>query len=138
MKDKLERDFKRDRSGKHAKTLDKRMDMMEKVDRPPEIRTFTIPLDAKIGSGNFKDHDIVLEHGVCGYMQPVGTDSPADANSGGNVLVRELDLGISFGERIVLLGGNGMGKSTSFKTITVVVGNLMQEHERYVRCGLLV
>ncbi len=132
--DKFARGFKRDRasgSAKKAKAIEKRIDQMEKVEKPIERDPFEIPLEAEVVSGTL---DVRMSDVVAGY--PDGFS------------VGPLSLEIRFKNRVGILGLNGSGKSTILKTITgqleplagsveigsgVRFGNMMQEHETLPR-----
>ncbi len=62
------------------------------------------------------DPMLVLEGVSCGYRQALDDEGHPVAG-GVRIVVRDLDLRISPGERIGLLGANGQGKSTVVKTI---------------------
>lgn len=137
--DKFLRGFKRDRaggSGRKAKTIEKRIDQMEKVEKPIERDPFEIQLKAEIGSGTL---DIRLIDVVAGY--PDGFS------------IGPLSFEARYGSRIGIMGLNGTGKSTLLKTITgqlaarggtieigssVKIGNMMQEHESLPRVQTLL
>lgn len=128
--DKFLRGFKRDRagsSGKAAKVLEKRIEQMEKIERPITRDAFRITLEARKVDGS---KDIVLSGLVAGYA---GTD----------VSIGPVDLSIHYGKRVLILGLNGVGKSTLVRTISgeleplsgtvsrgtgLVLGNFTQEH----------
>ena len=132
--DKFLRGFKRDRAGRSsriAKSIEKRIEQMDKVEKPIERDPFEIPLNAAINPGAL---DVRLTKVVAGY--PNGfTIGPAS-------------LEIRYGSRVGIMGLNGSGKSTILKTVTgqllphsgvieicsgVRIGNMMQEHETLPR-----
>ena len=132
--DKFLRGFKRDRAGKSgrkAKVIEKRIDQMEKVEKPIERDPFEIQLKAEVGSGTL---DIRLVDVLAGY--PDGfTLGPVSFEA-------------RYGNRVGIMGLNGTGKSTLLKTITgqlvasggmieigsgVKIGNMMQKHESLPR-----
>ena len=133
-KDKLLRGFKRDRarrSGKRAKAIEKRIEQMEKIEKPVERAPFEIPLKAEKGHGNL---DVRLTNVIVGY--PDGFS------------IGPISLWIRYGERVGIMGLNGSGKSTLLKTIagylkpkiglvevglSVQLGDMMQEHESLPR-----
>ena len=137
--DKFLRGFKRDRaggSGRKAKVIEKRIEQMDKVERPIERDPFEIPLEAGVGSGT---HDICLTDVVAGY--PNGFS------------VEPMSFDVRFKSRVGIMGLNGSGKSTILKTITgvlpalrgkieigsgVKLGNMMQEHESLSRTETLL
>lgn len=132
--DKFLQGFKRNRASKSsrvAKAIEKRVEQMEKVERPIERDPFEIPIDAKIGSGTL---DIRLTNVVAGYSNCFK--------------VGPMSFEIRYGSRVGIMGLNGTGKSTLLKTITgqllplsgeieigssVRIGNMMQEHETLPR-----
>jgi ATPase subunit of ABC transporter with duplicated ATPase domains len=127
--DKFSRGVRRDRaakSSKAAKAIEQRLIQMEKVERPKEKPSLTIPLNLseKYTKYNIELKDVVAIVGKF-RLGPISIDIP-------------------FGSRIGILGINGSGKSTLLKTIigqiipkegkvllnnSLVIGNLMQEHE---------
>ena len=135
--DKFLRGFKRNRAGKSsriAKTIDKRIEQMDKVEKPMERDPFEIPLEAKVGSGVL---DIRLVDVLAGYAD--------------SFKIGPLSLEIRYGNRIGIMGLNGTGKSTLLKTITkqlpslggkiemgsgIKIGNMMQEHETLPRSSI--
>jgi ATP-binding cassette subfamily F protein 3 len=132
--DKFLRGFKRDRaggSGRKAKVIEKRIDQMEKVEKPIERDPFEIPLKAEVGSGTL---DIRLVDVVVGYSD--------------GFTIGPVSFEARYGSRVGIMGLNGTGKSTILKTITsqlvaqggiievgsgVKIGNMMQEHESLPR-----
>ncbi|MDO8594119.1 MAG: ABC-F family ATP-binding cassette domain-containing protein [bacterium] len=136
--DKFLRGFKRDqagRSGRGAKAIEKRIEQMEKVERPVERSAFTIPIEADDGHG---DRNVVVTDLIVGYAD--------------TFKVGPISFGVEYGERVGIMGLNGSGKSTLLKTVTGVlqplsgtvkigsnlrVGNLMQEHESLPRNEIL-
>ncbi len=131
--DKFLRGFKRDqaaKSSKAAKAIEKRIEQMDKVEKPMERKPFEIPLDARVDSGalNVRVTDVTV-----GYLE---------------FIVGPLSFEIRYGNRVGILGLNGTGKSTLLKTITgemrpvsgfveigsgIRIGNMMQEHETLPR-----
>jgi len=128
--DKFLRGFKRDRaskSGRTAKAIEKRIDQMEKVEKPIEREPLEIPLEAERNSGVL---DIRLIKLVAGYAD--------------GFRIGPISLELRYGNRVNIMGLNGSGKTTLLKTIVeqlvplagrveigsgVRTGNLMQEHE---------
>jgi ATP-binding cassette, subfamily F, member 3 len=131
------RGFKRDQaahSAKTAKALEKRIERIEKIDRPHERNPFEIPLAAKVRPGVL---DLKLTEVYAGYEG--GNDS---------FKIGPLSIEVAYGNRIGIMGLNGSGKSTLLKTITgelaplsgsvsrgsgLRIGNLMQAHETLPR-----
>lgn len=132
--DKFLRGFKRDRAGKSskaAKAIEKRIEQMDKVEKPAERKPFEIPLEAE------SDHGML---GVCLNNVVAGYD--------GVFSIGPLSFEAHYGNRIGLMGLNGSGKSTLLKVITgqlaplrgkieigsgLRIGNMMQEHETLPR-----
>jgi len=134
--DTMQRDFKRDRAGRSggkAKALESLRDSEAAVERVVDRAPLRIVLDTARGG---LDSHIMLGDAVLGYPE-----------SGPLPLV-PLTLRIDFGERVAIVGVNGVGKSTLLKSLTgtleplggsvhlgreLRVGNLMQEHESLPR-----
>jgi ATPase subunit of ABC transporter with duplicated ATPase domains len=132
--DKFLKGFKRNRAGKSsrvAKVIEKRIDQMDKIDKPVERTPFEIPLKAETGSGTLtiRVSDIVAGYHRGFTIGPLSFDAP-------------------YGSRVGIMGLNGSGKSTLLKTITghlppisgsvaigsgVRMGSMMQEHETLPR-----
>jgi ATPase subunit of ABC transporter with duplicated ATPase domains len=133
-KDKMIRGARRDRATKSAarsKAIERRLGQMKKVKKPRERPPLIVSLQAQ---ENKAKQFIRLENVTGGY------------NS--NFHIGPINLDISYGSRIGILGANGSGKSTLLKLITrelqpergrivigssLVIGNLMQEHENLPR-----
>lgn len=132
--DKFLKNFKRDRAGKSskvAKSIEKRIEQMDKVEKPIERKPFEIPLETEVDSGNL---NICLTDVVAGYF--------------GVFSIGPLSFEVKYKDRVGIMGLNGTGKSTLLKTITnqmipisgevkigsgVRIGNMMQEHETLPR-----
>jgi ATP-binding cassette subfamily F protein 3 len=128
--DKMLRDFKREQSAHSSKTgkaIEKRIEHMEKIEKPEERKPFEIPLEAHAKSNTL---DIRLSKIVAGYEHLFS--------------LKPISIEIPYGNRVGIIGLNGSGKSTLLKTITgrqkplagklyigsgIRFGNLMQEHE---------
>ncbi|MFA6295126.1 MAG: ABC-F family ATP-binding cassette domain-containing protein [Candidatus Paceibacterota bacterium] len=132
--DKFLRGFKRDKaakSSKVAKAIEKRIEQMDKVEKPVERKPFEILLGAEINPGTL---DVNISDLVVGYPE--------------SFVLGPLSLEIRYGNRVGIMGLNGAGKSTLLKAITgeslpisgkveigsgIKVGNMMQEHETLPR-----
>jgi len=133
--DLLQRDFRRDRagrSGRKAKAVEALRDSAPAVERVVDRAPLRIDLDDALGAGT--DASIMLGDLLLGYDRPL--------------FARPLSLRVDFGERVAIVGYNGVGKSTLLKTLTgdlpplagevhlgreLRLGNLMQEHESLPR-----
>lgn len=132
--DKFLKGFKRDRatkSSKAAKAIEKRVEQMDKVEKPIERKPFEIPLNAESDSGTL---DVFLSDVVIEYSN--------------TFRIGPLSFEARYGSRVGVMGLNGTGKSTLLKTITgqmvpthgkievgsgIRIGNMMQEHETLPR-----
>lgn len=132
--DKFLRGFKRDQAGKSsrvAKSLEKRIEQMDKIEKPVERDPFEISLEAETVSGTL---NIRLINVVAGYAD--------------GFRVGPVSFEVGYGDRVGIMGLNGSGKSTLLKTITgqllplsgkieigsgIKIGNMMQEHETLPR-----
>ncbi len=132
--DKFLRGFKRDQAGRSsrvAKTIEKRIEQMDKVEKPVERSPLEIPLSAESKSGTL---DMRLSGVVAGYK--------------GGFSIGPISLELRYGNRVGIMGLNGSGKSTLLKAVTgqiqltsgsvdtgsgVRMGNMMQEHDNLPR-----
>lgn len=129
--DKLTSNFKKERATKKfttsAKAMEERQRRLNKVERPLTRDPLIIPLAPQSGATK---NSIILKKVCFGYRSGF---------QGGPI-----NLKVTFGSRLVILGNNGAGKSTLLKTIAgelpllagvrvcgekLVFGYLMQEHE---------
>lgn len=132
--DKFLRGFKRDRaagSARVAKALERRIEQMEKIEKPVEREPLTIPLISDQNNGSL---DLRIEKLIAGYP--------------GGFSIGPITLDLRYGNRVGIMGLNGSGKSTLVKTISGVlpplagkvqlgsgirIGNMLQEHESLLR-----
>ena len=134
--DLLQRDFKRERagrSGKKAAAIEKFRDSEEKVDRVVDIKPIPFTLDSiDVDS----DSSIMFDEVKLAYPGSEALPLPP------------LSFRINYGERIALIGRNGIGKSSVLKAImgtlpaasgsvavgrNLILGNIMQAHESLPR-----
>lgn len=127
--DKMQQGFFRNKAGsssKRAKVIEKRIDQMEKIEKPAEIDPLEISLEAPKHPGTLA---ITLTAAVAGYE---------------GFSIGPVSLEIPYAKRIAIIGDNGSGKTTLLKAITgelplikgkvhigsgIHIGNMMQEHE---------
>jgi len=132
--DKFLRGFKQNRAGRSsriAKTIERRIDRMDKVERPVEKDLLKISLAPESISSSC---DIRATDLVAGYSD--------------GFTVGPVSMDVTFGTRVGIMGLNGSGKSTLLKTLSGVLkpisgsveigrgvrmGNMMQEHESLSR-----
>lgn len=84
---------------KKAKAMEKRIERMDKVDKPTHNRQIQLNIEA---SGRSGKEVVILKNAVIGYDTP---------------LFKSEEFTLRFGDRLVLLGDNGTGKTTLFKVI---------------------
>ncbi len=143
--DKLTANFKKERAVRKfdgaATALQGREKRLDDVERPLERP----PLDIVLTTEKNEESSIVLKNVVFGYPEKKEGDKSLRGGlartpfRGGPI-----DMEITLGARLAILGNNGVGKSTLLQTITgdlaplsgevvcgkqVVFGYLMQEHE---------
>lgn len=143
--DKLTANFKKERAVRKfdgaATALQGREKRLDGVERPLERP----PLDIVLTTEKNEESSIVLNNVVFGYPEKKEGDKsfrggPARTPFRGG----PIDLEITLGSRLAILGNNGVGKSTLLQTITgdlaplsgevvrgkqIIFGYLMQEHE---------
>ena len=94
------RRFNREKSIRLAESREKRLEKMERLDRPPEEGTVRFRFETRRRTG---DDVLMTERLSKGY--------------GERTLFSELKLHIRAGDRIALIGDNGTGKSTLLKCL---------------------
>lgn len=93
--------FNREKSIKRAESREKKLDKIERIDKPTETRTdMRLKLEPICESGE----DVLLVEGLA-------------KSYGENKLFEDLGLDIKRGEHVALIGGNGTGKTTMLKII---------------------
>jgi len=97
---------------KKAKAMEKRIERMDKVDKPTQNRQIQLNIEATGRSGK---EVVVLKNAVIGYDTP---------------LFKSEEFTLRFGDRLVLLGDNGTGKTTLFKVIQEQMSLLSGEIKR--------
>jgi len=100
------RSFNREKSIKAARSWEKRLDRMERMERPKSHEAFRLQLHVDRHSGN----DVLL-------TEDLGMEFP------GKPLFSHLDLHLRLGERAALIGPNGIGKTT---LLHILNGDLRQ------------
>jgi ATP-binding cassette subfamily F protein 3 len=90
-----------------AKVWEKRLEKIERVDRPVNEKIIKFRFDTDIRSGN----DVVMAQGL-------------KKSFGNKDVFKNLDLHIRSGEKIALMGPNGVGKTTLLK---IIAGALAQD-----------
>jgi ATPase subunit of ABC transporter with duplicated ATPase domains len=89
--------------GRSVKLAREKIDMLEKVDKPKEMPIITYEIPVKERSG-----DIVFE--LRGITKTIGTKN-----------IGPIDLSISFGDKLAIVGDNGVGKTTLLK---IIIGDM--------------
>ncbi len=85
---------------KRAASIQKRLDKMELLEKPEEKKKINLSFDVKSRSG--KEVVKVQDLGVI---------------LGDNIVLEQVDMNISYGEKVCIVGNNGSGKSTLIKSI---------------------
>jgi len=121
-KDKLARGYLRNRSqtlASNAKKIENQISQMEIMDRPKIKNKLHIEIPNSKKEGNT---DVIAKDLVSGYDNGFKTDP--------------INLHIKYGERIVITGDNGSGKSTFLKTL---IGEQKQiEGQTYIGNGIKI
>lgn len=89
--------------GRSVKLAREKIEMLEKVDKPKEMPIITYDIPVKERSG-----DIVFE--IRGITKTIGTKN-----------IGPIDLSISFGDKVAIIGDNGAGKTTLLK---IIIGDM--------------
>ncbi len=128
--DKMLQGFKQNRAGRSfraSKITMARIKRIDFVDKPKERKDLSLVIDSDINSPAL---NIYLRDVVSGYK--------------GDFMIGPISMDINYGQKICLVGPNGVGKTTILKTITGIIksmsgtvsiesgvnfGNFMQEHE---------
>ncbi|MEI6042349.1 MAG: ABC-F family ATP-binding cassette domain-containing protein [bacterium] len=148
--DKYVQGYNRDMAGKagrKGKVIDKRVDQIDKIEKPIERSSFEISLNAEKNPGTM---DIRLLDVIAGYsnsknLSDLGLNVNVDVDgNNANFKIGPISFELNYGQRVAIMGLNGTGKSTLLKTITgqlkplegkvefgsgLKIGNMMQEHE---------
>ena len=93
--------FNREKSIKAAESREKALERMEKLEKPVDERSIRFRFEARRRTGE----DVLMIRDAC-------------KSFGEKKLFSHLDLHVRAGERIALIGPNGVGKSTLIKLIT--------------------
>lgn len=97
--------FNREKSIKRAESREKMLDKMEVVDKPVELNAkMNIQLEPSVVSGN----DVL-------------TVTDLTKSFDGNTLFNNINFDIKRGERVALIGNNGIGKTTILKLINGII-----------------
>ena len=99
-----------DKLHKRAFSIEKRMEKLETTERPTEARKLNVHFTAQ----EFRGDDVLTMSGL-------------GKRYGERTLFHDLDLTVTGGERIALIGDNGTGKSTLIK---MIVGELYPDDGR--------
>lgn len=93
--------FNREKSIKRAESREKKLDKIERLDKPTEERSdMRLKLEPVCESGE----DVLMVEGL-------------KKAYGDNLLFENLDIDIKRGEHVALIGGNGTGKTTILKLV---------------------
>jgi len=108
------RSFNREKSIKAAESREKRLEKIERLEKPQEEQTIHFKFEARRRTGE----DVMMVKNL-------------KKSFGDRTLFKEVNIHMRAGDRVALIGGNGVGKSTLFKCL---IGELPPD-EGIVRWG---
>ena len=94
--------FNREKSIKRAESREKRLGMMERLERPKEVRD---AMHLSLSSSGLSGEQVLTAQGLSKGFGP-------------RLLFQALSFGIRRGERIAIIGDNGSGKTSLMKILT--------------------
>lgn len=94
------RQFNREKSIRAAESREKRLEKMERLQKPQEEGMIRFSFDCRRRTGD----DVLIAEGLSKGFE-------------GRTLFEDLKLHLRAGDRVALIGGNGVGKSTLFKCL---------------------
>ncbi|MBQ2699529.1 MAG: ABC-F family ATP-binding cassette domain-containing protein [Clostridia bacterium] len=95
------RSFNREKSIKAAESREKRLEKIERLEKPQEEQTIHFKFEARRRTGE----DVMMVKNL-------------KKGFGERVLFKEVNIHLRAGDRVALIGANGVGKSTLFKCLT--------------------
>lgn len=95
------RSFNREKSIKAAESREKRLEKVERLERPREEQAIRFRFEARRRTGE----DVMMVKGL-------------KKGFGQRVLFENVEIHLRAGDRVALIGANGVGKSTLFKCLT--------------------